>query len=171
MCMWVRACIYIVVKKISWSGQSSPLFPFHNFFRQAYTTRESHIYLWPDFSFVPGIFPPVQIIAFVLVGATNRYKCPLTEPRRDLIQPTQYKCASHLYRLVEADICTGPRHHPVQMWSHLYRVRKNTGTNILCLATSSWFRLYLPPISAHIHPPPLVTWLTSLSLVSNSSSS
>jgi hypothetical protein len=36
--------------------------------------------------------PPVQISSFVQVGATNQYKCPLTETRRGLIQLTRYKC-------------------------------------------------------------------------------
>jgi hypothetical protein len=36
----------------------------------------------------------LQMMVFVPVGATNRYKCPLSEARRRLIQPTRYN-ASH----------------------------------------------------------------------------
>jgi hypothetical protein len=36
--------------------------------------------------------PLVQIIAFVLGGATAWYKCPLAGASRGLLQPTRYKC-------------------------------------------------------------------------------
>jgi hypothetical protein len=51
-----------------------------------HSTRESHIYPKPIFRFVLGIF------STDINDGTNRYKCPLTEARRDLIQPTWYKC-------------------------------------------------------------------------------
>jgi hypothetical protein len=52
------------------------------------TTTESDICSRPDFPFVQGIFPLVQMMAFVLVGATNWYKFPITEARRVLIHLT-----------------------------------------------------------------------------------
>jgi hypothetical protein len=64
------------------------------------------------------VFPPVQMMAFVLVGATNRYKCPLTEARRGLIQSTQYKC--------ELVAPTGTNVRP----AHLYRAKTPPGTNV-----------------------------------------
>jgi hypothetical protein len=46
----------------------------------------------PIFHLYRVFLPPVQMIAFVAVGSTERYKCPLTKTRRGLIQPTWYKC-------------------------------------------------------------------------------
>jgi hypothetical protein len=84
------------------------------------TARESHIYPSPDFSFVLGILPPVQIRTFVPVGATNRYKCPLTEPRHGLTQPNRSKSLTFVpgedttwYKCMH--ICTGPCLGLVQM--------------------------------------------------------
>jgi hypothetical protein len=37
-------------------------------------------------------YTPVQITTFVPVGGTNRYKCPLTGPRRCHLLATWYKC-------------------------------------------------------------------------------
>jgi hypothetical protein len=37
-------------------------------------------------------FPSVQMRAFVPVGATVRYKCPLIEARQGLLLSTRYKC-------------------------------------------------------------------------------
>jgi hypothetical protein len=77
-----------------------------------------------------------EFLSFVLVGATNWYKCPITEARRDLIHPTQYKCLTFVpvggsvrykcdvltfipgqdttwYKC--RHICTGPCLGPVQM--------------------------------------------------------
>jgi hypothetical protein len=97
------------------------------------TTRELHIYLRPDFTFIPSIFLPIQIIAFVPDGATNQYKCPLTEARRGLIQPTRYKCLTFVpvggsarYKceantsvpVRATDICTGLLLHPILICRH-----------------------------------------------------
>jgi hypothetical protein len=65
----------------------------HHELRTTKTLLENHTY-------IPGLIfhlylvfcPPVQMMTFVPIGATNRYKCPLTKFRRGLIQPTRYKC-------------------------------------------------------------------------------
>jgi hypothetical protein len=60
------AIVYATFKEVNFSADAMLLLGVYNyqFGRIRITTRESHIYPMPDFSFVPVILPPVHIVSW-----------------------------------------------------------------------------------------------------------
>jgi hypothetical protein len=91
------------------------------------TTRESGICLLPDFSFVSGIFAP---------GTNEGIH---TSWSHRLVQMPPHKGPSG-----------PPLTHPVQMWQHLYRLKRRPGTNLIPSISQGGLRKF----SADASPPP-----------------